>query len=262
MRCCLFQVVDEGREGATGVPRLGVLWDDDHVVDAHWACVVSLATHMPAKRAGEIAMSLCPPDLVSFLESGRHAWNALGDSLERLGPRLTELHLETPDGDPVLHHFDDVRIRPVVGWAVRAAPAVRGHGYRTMEVAGAPGAIPFQLHTDGRAYLPEYLVVIGRGGEDVDEDAAWDHVALVTETRPTDPIDAAVLRTPDELGPRDDLLRATVATAVSEASRYAPLEIGDVVRTGLALVANIVDLTVEEGEPIRLDDEAHLTSGG
>jgi hypothetical protein len=131
-----------------------------------------------------------------------------------------------------------------------------------MDVPGPPGATPFQLHTDGRAYLPEYLVVIGRGGEQVDEEDAWDHVALVSETRPTDPIDAAVLRTPDELGPRDDVLRATVAAAVTEASEHASLEIGDVVRTGLALVANIVDLTVEEAQPIRLTDEAHLTSGG
>jgi hypothetical protein len=262
MRCCLFQVVDGERGVAGAVPRLGVLRDEDRVIDAHHACVASLSTHMPARRASEIAMSLCPPELVAFLESGRHAWNALGDSLDRLGLHATDPDLETPDGDPVSHHFDDVRIRPVVGWALRAAPAARGHGYRTMEVPVPAGASPFQLHTDGRAYLPEYLVVVGRSAEEVVEDEAWEHVALVTETRPTDPIDAAVLRTAAELGPRDDLLRATVAGAIREASAHAPLEIGDVVRTGLALVANIVDLTVEEGEPIRLDDEAHLTSGG
>jgi hypothetical protein len=232
------------------------------VIDAHAACVASLSTHMTPRRASEIAMSLCPPDLLAFLESGRHAWNALGDSLDRLGPKISDPALTTPDGEPVLRHFDDVRVRPVVGWALRAAPAARGHGYRTIQVDASLGSSPFQLHTDGRAYLPEYLVVIGRSAEEVDEDAAWDHVALVTETRPTDPIDAAVLRTPDELGPDDEVLQGTVAAAVSEASQHAPLEIGDVVRTGLALVANIVDLTVEEGEPIRLTDEAHLTSNG
>jgi hypothetical protein len=262
MRCCLFQVVDAGREAATPAPRLGVLWGDEHVIDAHAACVASLSTHMTPRRASEIAMSLCPPDLVDFLESGRHAWNALRDSLDRLGPRIADLRIETPDGDPVLHHFDDVRVRPVVGWAMRAAPAVRGRGYRTMEVSLPGASTPFQLHTDGRAYLPEYLAIIGRAAEDVPENEAWDHVALLSETRPTDPIDAAVLRTPDELGPGDDVLRSAVETAVSEASRHAPLEIGDVVRTGLALVANVVDLTVEEQQPIRLDDEAHLTSGG
>ena len=239
-----------------------MLWGEDRVIDAHAACVASLSTHMPPKRASEIAMALCPPELVAFLESGRHAWNALGDSLERLGPRIDDPYLETPDGDPVVHPFDDVRIRPVVGWAVRAAPTARGRGYRTIDVEVALGATPFQLHTDGRAYLPEYLVVVGKAAEDVDEEDAWDHVALVSETRPTDPIDAAVLRTPDELGPDDEVLRTTVAAAISDASSHAPLETGDVVRTGLALVANIVDLTIEEREPIRLTDEAHLTSGG
>jgi hypothetical protein len=261
MRCCLFQVLDAGHGATAAAPRLGVLLGDDHVIDAHAACVTSLSLHMPARRASEIAMSLCPPELVAFLESGRHAWNALADSLDRLGPRLTD-ELETPDGDPVRHHFDDVRIRPIVGWALRAAPAARGHGYRTLDVPVDAGATPFQLHTDGRAYLPEYLVVVGRSAEELDEDEAWDHVALVSETRPTDPIDAAVLRTPDELGPDDEVLRSTVAAALREASAHAPLEIGDVVRTGLALVANLVDLTVEERQPIRLDDEAHLTSGG
>ena len=262
MHCCLFQVVDADRGAAVGAARLGVLHGDDRVIDAHAACFTSLAGHMAPKRAAEIAMALCPPDLVAFLESGRHAWNALGDSLDRLGPRLGDLSTETPTGDPVVWAFDDVRIRPVVGWALRAAPAARGHGFRTMDVPGLDGGTPFQLHTDGRAFLPEYLVVIGKAAEEVDEESAWDHVALVTETRPTDPIDAAVLRTPDELGARDEVLRGTVAAAVSVASRHAPLEVGDVVRTGLALVANLVDLTVEEREPIRLTDEAHLTSGG
>jgi hypothetical protein len=250
MRCCLYQV------GEGSQPRLGLLRDDDqYVVDVHRACVTSLSGHMTPKRASEIAMALCPPELLAFLENGRHAWNALSDSLERLGHDLEDLDLEAPDGEPVVRPVDSVRIRPVVGWGVRTGEASTPRGsWRTVNVPLAEGRAPFDLHTDGRAYLPEYLVVIGHVADAIGDDEAWDHVALVTETRPTDPIDAAVLRTPDELGAEDDVLRNAVAAAVSDASRSATLYTGDVVRTGLALIASVVDLT--EGATIDLDRES------
>lgn len=236
MRFCLYEP-----DVASGVPRLGLLHGES-VVDVHLACQASMVEHMAPKRAREIAKALCPSDLVGFLENGRHGWNALDDSLRRLGASLGDPDLIAPTGDPVVRRLRDVKVVPVVPWQVRYSGPVDGGHWRVLSVPGTPAT----LHTDGRAYLPEYLAVIGAAGRDLDVEEAWDTVALVTETRPTDALDAAVLRTPDELTADDDLLRTTVATAVAEASAHRTLHVGDVVRTGLGLVAHLVDIDLRE----------------
>jgi hypothetical protein len=239
MRFCLFLP-----DAAAVAPRLGLL-DGDVVVDVHLACQTSMVDHMAPKRAREIARALCPPDLVGFLENGRHGWNALDDSLRRLGERLTDPELVAPSGEPVVHRLSDVRVVPVVPWQVRYGAATEAAGrWRVLTVPGTPST----LHTDGRGYLPEYLAVIGAPAERLDVDEAWEAVALVTETRPTDAVDAAVLRTPDELTSDDDVLRTTVAEAVAAASVERRLLVGDVVRTGLALVAHLVDIDLRDEE--------------
>ena len=146
-------------------------------------------------------------------------------------------------GDPVVRPLRDVRVVPVVPWQVRYS-GPEGSAWRTVTIPGTPAT----LHTDGRAYLPEYLAVIGTTGKELELDEAWDCVALVSETRPTDALDAAILRTPDELTSDDDLLRTTVAAAVVEASRHQALLVGDVVRTGLGLVAHLVDIDLTARE--------------
>lgn len=238
MRFCLFE------PGGADVPaRLGLLRPDDTLVDVHAACVTSMADHMAPKRAREIGRALCPSDLLAFLENGRHAWNALDDSLRRLDGRLGEEGLVSPYGDPVVHRLDAVRVVPVVPWPLRYAGGDRAQ-WRALTVPGV-GAT---LHSDGRPYLPEYLAVIGAPGEHLSEEEAWDCVALVSETRPSDAVDAAVLRTSDELTDGDGLLRTTVSEAVAEASAHRRLLVGDVVRTGLELVAHLVDIDLTEAE--------------
>ena len=233
MRFCLFEP-----DGGSPRPRLGLL-QAGTVVDVHAACVTSMVDHMTPKRAREIAGSLCPSDLLAFLENGRHAWNALADSLRRLDGRLDGTDLVSPDGEPVVRPLDDVRIVPVVPWQVRYGGSVTDGGtWRGLPVPGSSAT----LHSDGRAYLPEYLAVVGTLTHQISADDAWDCVALVSETRPTDAIDAAVLRTPDELTADDEILRTTVAAAVAEASAPRALLVGDVVRTGLGLVAHLVDV--------------------
>jgi hypothetical protein len=85
---------------APDLPRLGLLRHDD-VVDVHLACFTSLSGHMKLRRAEEIATALAPPSLLAFLEGGRHSWNALRDSIERLGDALV-LGLAAPTGDDVV----------------------------------------------------------------------------------------------------------------------------------------------------------------
>jgi hypothetical protein len=242
MRFCLFESGStDGNVAAK--PRLGLLRHDDTLVDVHAACVTSMADLMAPKRAREIGRALCPSDLLAFLENGRHAWNALDDSLRRLDGRLDEDGLTSPYGDAVIRRVDGVRVVPVVPWPLRYTGGDTGR-WRALTVAGTGST----LHSDGRPYLPEYLAVIGTPGEQLSVDEAWDCVALVSETRPSDPIDAAVLRTPDELTSDDVVLRAAVAEAVAEASAHRRLLVGDVVRTGLELVAHLVDIDLTEAE--------------
>ena len=235
MRFCLFEL-----GGTDARPRLGLLRPDDTVVDVHAACVTSMLDHMAPKRAGEIARALCPSDLHAFLENGRHAWNALDDSLRRLGDRLDDADLVSPSGHPIVHRVDGVRVVPVVPWQLRYAGSDDAT-WRSMTVPGTRTT----LHSDGRPYLPEYLAIVGAAGEHLSLDEAWDCVALVSETRPTDPIDAAVLRTPDELTLDDEVLRSTVAQAIVDASAQRTLHVGDVVRTGLVLVAHLIELDAD-----------------
>ncbi len=252
MRLCLFETdTDPAR------PRLGLL-QGSSVIDVHAACAVSMADSMTPKRAGEIARSLCPSDLWDFLENGTHGWNAIGDSLTRLGDRLAEDDLVAPTGERVVHHLADLRIASVVPWRLRLPTA--GGTWHGVPIAQPGRTAAITLHTDGRAYLPEYLAVIGTDAEALSLGDAWDCVALVAETRPNDPIDAAVLRTPDELGPDDDLLHSTVAHAIVAASHRTPLLIGDVVRTGLDLMTNLVDDTEIDLRTDRASTVDHLVS--
>src|SRR5690349_19089632 len=108
MRFCLYEP-----DVASRVPRLGLL-QGESVVDVHLACQTSMVEHMTPKRAREIARALCPSDLVGFLENGRHGWNALDDSLRRLGAQLGDPDLVAPTGDPVVRRLRDVRVVPVV----------------------------------------------------------------------------------------------------------------------------------------------------
>ena len=227
MRFCLF---DAGGS-LTFRARLGLLRGTE-VVDVHAACLASLAGHMSARRAGEIASALCPPDLLEFLENGRHGWTALNESLARLGDRLDDPALTTPGGLPVKWQMHDIQVLPLVPWRIRYAHGPVG-GWRGVDLPpSAEGVVTATLHTDGRPFIPEFLAVIGELADGVAASEVWEHVALVTEIRPSDPVDAAVLRTVDDLGPDDQLLRNTVAVAVAEASRRSPLLVGDIVRTG------------------------------
>ncbi|HVF31436.1 MAG TPA: hypothetical protein VM933_00255 [Acidimicrobiales bacterium] len=238
MRFCLFET---GGASAIPTPRLGLL-RGEQVVDVHLACQASMVDHMVPRRAREIARALCPPDLPGFLENGLHGWNALDDSLRRLGDRLGDPDLRTPDGEPVVRSVADVRVVPVVPWQLRYRDGLgQGGSWRSLSVPGTTST----LHTDGRAYVPEYLAVIGAPAEDLDPADAWAAVALVSETRPTDAVDAAVLCTPDELT-GDEGLRATVTAAVSEASAHRTILVGDVVRTGLALAGDLAEVDLRD----------------
>lgn len=210
------------------------------IVDVHAACVASLVTHMTPRRASEIARALCPPDLVGFLENGRHARNALHDSLARLGERLDDPTLAAPTGEPVVVRFVDARIEPVVPWRARIGGGYPGV-WQQIPVPGRDGSPRFVLHSDGRAVVPEYLAVIGVAGDHVGLDEAWSHVAAVTETRPSDALDAALLHTSDDASLDDGVVRARVTSAVVSASAAAPLLVGDVVRTGVPVAS--LDLT-------------------
>lgn len=229
MRLCLFDTVSD----APPVPRLGLL-RGRHVVDVHAACVASLAEHMAARRAGEIASALCPSNLLEFLENERHGWRALDDSLARLGDRLDDPGLVTPAGVAVVRPVTVVRLLPLIPWQ-QWTSGQAGEWVSLPLPQG--GALPTTLHSDGRPYINEYWAVVGTAGENISTADAWDHVALVSESQPTGGTQAALLRTPDDYGEGDRVMQTAVAVAVSEASHQEPLLIGDVVRTGPPLLA-------------------------
>lgn len=237
MRFCLFQSGSTATGLSRSAPaRLGLL-AGEWVVDVHAACLASLAGHMSSRRAAEIAEALCPPDLQLFLENGRHGRTALDDSLARLGDGLLASDLATPSGDPVVHPLDAVRLVPLVPWELRYTPGVSGE-WRSVDIPVPEGSTPAILHTDSRAFMPEYLAVVGKAGEALDTDAALDHVAMVAECRPSDAVDAAIFATLDEFDDDQDL-RAALASAVADASRHALLHVGDVVRTGRAPLGSL-----------------------
>lgn len=238
MRLCLFDTVSD----APPVPRLGLL-RGRHVIDVHAACLASLAEHMSARRAGEIADALCPSNLLEFLENERHGWRALDDSLNRLGERLDDPDLVTPSGSPVVRPVTVVRLLPLIPWQ-QWTSSNAGEWVSLPLPQG--GALPTTLHSDGRPYIHEYWAVIGTAGENISTAEAWDHVALVCESQPTGPTPAALLRTPDEYDEQDSVLHTAVSVAVSEASHQEPLLIGDVVRTGPPLLAEPTAPDVDE----------------
>ena len=216
-------------------PRLGLLRSTD-VVDVHGVCAVSLLGHMRPRRAMEIADALCPPDLLSFLEGGRHAWNALQDSLKRLGPRLDIAPPLGPGGEDIVLPKEEVRLVPLVpsgaGWATTT------FGEWGTAPIPAPGSeVVVALHTDGRAYLPEYLAVIGASIEPFDAGSAVAAVGLVAVVRPSRPESACILLPPDEAEAEEPGVAEALSAAVLAASRTRTLLVGDVVRTGPAVVA-------------------------
>lgn len=233
-------------------PRLGVVREDT-VVDVHLACLVSMTGHMKPRRAQEIATALAPPDLLGFVEGGRHAWNALGDGLVRLGRTVTPA-LEGPAGEPVVVLKGEVRLVPLIppaaGWSGEAMGA-----WATTPVASPGSSTVVALHTDGQAYLPEYLAVVGRTAASVTAPEALGTIAFVASVRPSQPESACILHRPDSLPDDEPELPSTVARAVAAASRARTLYPGDVVRCGPPIVSRHVDLRPEVVIELDLDSD-------
>ena len=221
------------------VARLGLV-REDVVVDVNLACLVSMTGHMKPRRAQEIAMALAPPDLLGFVEGGRHAWNALGDSIERLGDALV-LGLEAPGGEPVVVLKGEVRLVPLV------PPAAGWSGEAVGQWASTPVSTPgsstvVALHTDGQAYLPEYLGVVGATVASLKVAEGLAAVAFVAAVRPSQPESACLLHRPDDLPDDEPELPSTLARAVAAASGNRTLYPGDVVRCGPPVLSRSIDL--------------------
>ena len=222
-----------------GEARLGLVREDD-IVDVHLACLASLVGHMKPRRAIEIATALAPSDLLGFLEGGRHSWNALADSLDRLGGSLGP-ELLAPEGEAVVVPKRDARLVPIVpaaaGWSSEALGA-----WEATPIPSPGSSTVVALHTDGRAYLPEYFAVIGSTADHLSIDEALEKVALVAVVRPSRPETAALLHRLPDLPAEEIDLEVTVAAAVSAASANRVLYAGDVVRCGPAMVTRAFDL--------------------
>lgn len=250
-------------------PRLGLLRTTD-VVDVHGVCAASLRGHMRPRRAAEIADALCPPDLLSFLEGGRHAWNALRDSLDRLGPRLDVSPPTTPEGDAIVVPKGHVRLSPVVPAGAGWAGTTFGE-WGTTPIPAPGSEVVVALHTDGRAYLPEYLAVVGAPVEPFDAGSAGAAVGLVVIVRPSQPQTACILLTPDEAEAEEAGVSASIAAAVLAASRNRTLLVGDVVRTGPPVMSTPapgrhaalrIDLTEAATVDLRTADQAEHAEWG
>lgn len=211
--------------------RLAVL-RDELLVDVHAACWTDLARRTGPRRARELADALCPSGLVAFLENGATSWAVLEASLEGLGVALYDPHLRTPDGDVVVHWSPEVERVALVPWEVRLDPPAT-RAWQDVALVGSVG----RLLTDGGVYLPEFHAVVGRPARDVTPEEVWTCVALVAEHRPSTDGHGGVLRTLDELGPADAMPRHRIEEAVVAAGAGRTLLPGDVVRTGLELVA-------------------------
>lgn len=204
----------------------------DLLVDVHAACWTDLARRTGPRRARELADALCPPGLVAFLENGASSWEALRASLDRLGVSLYDPQLRTPGGDIVVHWGPEVERVPLVPWEVHLDPPAT----RAWHDVGLDGSVG-RLLTDGGFYLPEFFAVVGRPAHDVQPDEVWTCVALVSEHRPSTDAGGGVLRTIDELGAGDAVLRERVGAAVVAAGDGRTLLPGDVVRTGVELLS-------------------------
>ena len=250
MLLCLYRHPDVTPD----VARLGLVRDDD-VVDVHLACSTSMAAHMKPKRAVEIANALAPPDLLGFLEGGRHSWNALADSLERLGEAL-QVGLLGPEGEPVVMAKDDVRLVPIVPPAAGWSSTELGM-WDTSPVPSPGSNTIVALHTDGQAYLPEYLAVIGSTAESVSVRNALEAVALVGVVRPSRPESACLLHRMPAIIDEELDLDTTIASAVAAASATRTLYPGDVVRCGPPMVVRNLDLRGARAA-VDLTDEADI----
>lgn len=218
------------RSAPSAPSRLAVV-RDDLLVDVHAACWTALARRTGPRRARELADALCPPGLVAFLENGTCSWEALASSLDHLGVALYDPHLRTPGGDVVVHWSPEVERVPLVPWEVRLDPPAT----RAWQDVGLSGSVG-RLLTDGGFYLPEFFAVVGRPAHDVQPAEVWTCVALVTEHRPSTDAGGGVLRTIDELGAADAVLRERIEEAVVAAGAGRTLLPGDVVRTGVELL--------------------------
>jgi hypothetical protein len=205
---------------------------DDLLVDVHAACWTAMALRTGPRRARELADALCPPGLVAFLENGTSSWEAVATSLEHLGVALYDPQLRTPGGDVVVHWAPEVERVPLVPWEVRLDPPMTRE-WRDVGLSDSIG----RLLTDGGFYLPEFFAVVGRPAHDVQPDEVWTCIGLVCEHRPSTESGGGMLRTIDELGPSDAVLRERIEAAVVAAGAGRTLLPGDVVRTGVELLA-------------------------
>lgn len=231
------------RSGPPGPARLAVV-RDDLLVDVHAACWTAMGRRTSPRRARELADAFCPPGLVAFLENGATSWDALAASLDHLGVALYDPNLRTPGGDVVVHWSPEVERVPLVPWEVRLDPPAT-RAWRDVGLAGSVG----RLVTDGGVYLPEFFAVIGRPARDVTPDEVWTCVGLVSEYRPSTDAGGGVLRTVDELGPADAVLRERIGSAVVAAGAGRTLLPGDVVRTGIELIARPAGVPVAAERP-------------
>ena len=227
--------------GGFGNPRVGLLHADDLVLDAHEAHATALSNHLDPKRAFEIADALVPSDLFGFVRNGRHGWRALRLALSYLSDRATDTELLSPRGERVCFQRSEVEIRPFLGAlpsndAGDPTPQPLVYAYGEERVTRTCFAI-------GANHAVELAAVIGKAGDTIADDEAWEHIAGYMVVGDHDGI-GSYLKSADEIHPASDAdIYCELADAVSSVSRRHSLEAGDVVRTGLGQRHAIIDLT-------------------
>ena len=183
-------------------PRLGVLLDDQSMLDLQPAAALYLREKEKEKRSSRLAAELIPMDMCGFLGKGEEAMNLARLTLDFIQTYRQEIKSERGEkrrkGNKPIYPLAEIGFKPPVprpgkfiamglnfhDHAVEIKAPIPQNPRAFLKVSssliGHGEPVPYPAITRELDYEVELAVVIGRKGKDIPPDKAYEHIAGYT----------------------------------------------------------------------------------
>jgi 2-keto-4-pentenoate hydratase/2-oxohepta-3-ene-1,7-dioic acid hydratase in catechol pathway len=183
------------------VLRIGAI-NGDKIIDLNFGYISYLADNNKIGRPYELAAALVPPDMISFLRSGKQGMEAAETTVDYVARKRLKAPITGPRGEGIVYNTTDVKLKAPVPRpnSIRDYLAFEGHASRSGQrkldqswyeipvcyrgnpdtVIGPEEIVPWPAYTDLLDYELEYGIYIGKEGKNIPSEKAAEYIAGYT----------------------------------------------------------------------------------
>ena len=181
--------------------RIGAV-SREKVIDLNLAYALYLMDNKKSGRPHELAAAVVPPDMVSFLKSGKQGMEASATTIDYIAGKRSKATITGPSGEKIIYDLSEIKLKAPVPRpnSIRDYLAFEGHASRSGQrkldpnwyempvcyrgnpdtVIGPEDIIPWPAYTDLLDYELEYGIYIGKEGKNIPRDKAEEYIAGYT----------------------------------------------------------------------------------